>query len=279
MSPLGPWLESAAVVAVAVLAFLFGRWCSRLPKPYWLLGYFIPLALLLFYWLAMLQPRLRVTPPLSWVMLGRPRFVYFNFLATVLLSVPWARLPEKRSRAVVGAFIVILAAMSVVPFLAPIFSQNYLAGLKTRIDADGVCLQSNDYTCAPAAAVTALRKLGFPAEEGELAILSYTSSLTGTEPDVLARALQRRYGPDGLVADYRAFRDVGELKTTGLTVALVKYSPLIDHCVAVLRVENTRVVVGDPLNGLASIPAEEFRKQWRFVGVVLKRVPSQSVRE
>jgi hypothetical protein len=32
-----------------------------------------------------------------------------------------------------------------------------LAALTTRLDADGVCRQSNHYTCGPAAAVTALR--------------------------------------------------------------------------------------------------------------------------
>jgi hypothetical protein len=56
--------------------------------------------------------------------------------------------------------------VAIVPFLAPAFNRGYLAGLKTRIDADGVCRQSSEYTCGPAAAVTALRKLGLPAEEG-----------------------------------------------------------------------------------------------------------------
>jgi hypothetical protein len=57
-----------------------------------------------------------------------------------------------------------------------------------RVDGDGVCRQSSHYTCGPASAVTVLRKLGLPAEEGEIAILSHTSALTGTEPDVLAKA-------------------------------------------------------------------------------------------
>jgi len=49
MSPLAPWFESLVVVAIAVLTFLFGRWFSRLPKPYWLVGYVIPLGLILLY--------------------------------------------------------------------------------------------------------------------------------------------------------------------------------------------------------------------------------------
>src|SRR5215471_20022654 len=101
-----------------------------------------------------------------------------------------------------------LTSMAITPFLAPAFNRGYLSRLETRVDANGVCRQSNDYTCAPAAAVTALRKLGLPAEEGELAILAHTSSLTGTEPDVLASELQKRYGAQNLLAQYRAFHDL-----------------------------------------------------------------------
>jgi hypothetical protein len=161
--------------------------------------------------------------------------------------------------------------MSVLPFAAPAFNRSYLAALKTRVDGDGVCRQSNDYTCAPAAAVTVLRKLGLPAEEGEIAILSHTSSLTGTEPEVLAKALQKRYGCDGLVAQYRAFRSVDELKDAGLTVAVMKFNALQDHCVAIMSVETNRVLIGDPLSGLNSSSFEEFADKWLFVGVVMRR--------
>jgi predicted double-glycine peptidase len=69
------------------------------------------------------------------------------------------------------------------------------------------CRQSTDYTCGPAAAVTALRKLGFPAEEGQIAIVSYTSATTGTPPDILAEALRKYYGKDGLIVEYRPFKN------------------------------------------------------------------------
>src|SRR5215471_13101210 len=128
MNSIVPWLSSVVTCAMAVLAYLLGRWSGRLRRPYWLLGYFIPLALLILYWLAMHQPRLRVVPPLSWVMIGRPRFVYFNVLATMLLAVPLARLPQKRNRVIVGVLIAVLGVLSVVPFLAPAFDRDYLAG-------------------------------------------------------------------------------------------------------------------------------------------------------
>lgn len=254
-----PCLESLAVIAVAVVAFLTGRWCSRLPRPYWLAGYLIPLAFITLYCVAMFVPGLALAPPISWMTLGRSRFIWFNVVTTMLLSAPLARLPQKRSRAMVCLLIFVLTAMSVLPFLAPAFNYQHLAKLQTRVDADGVCRQSDVYTCGPAAAVTALRKLGLPADEGEIAILAHTSSLTGTEPDTLARALQKRYARDGLSVEYRSFQSVEELKQTGLTVAVEKFNALQDHCVAVLGVETNQVLVGDPSADWRRFPPANLR--------------------
>jgi predicted double-glycine peptidase len=276
METLIPWLESLAVAGIALLAFLLGRWSSRLRKPFWLVGYLLPLGLILLYCVAAFQPGVAMVPPLSWMTVGRSRFVCFNFITTMVLSAPLARLPRRRTRTAVCALIVILTLVSVVPFAAPAFNRSYLAGLKTRVDGDGVCRQSNEYTCGPAAAVTVLRKLGLPAEEGELAILSHTSALNGTEPGVLVKALQKRYGGSGLVAEYRGFRSVDELRDAGLTVAVMKFNALQDHCVAILGVETNRVLVGDPLIGLSPCSVEDFEGKWLFVGIVLKRVATGS---
>jgi predicted double-glycine peptidase len=272
---LTPWFESLVAVSIALSAFLVGRWFSHLPKPYWLIGYAIPLGLIVLYCIAIFVPELTDVPPLSWMMIGRSRFVSFNFVATMLLSAPLTRLPQKRNRVMVCTLIAVLTAMSVVPFLAPAFNRSYLAGLKTRMDGDGVCRQSNEYTCGPAAAVTALRKLGLAAEEGEIAILAHTSSLTGTEPDVLAKVLQNRYRTNGLVVEYRSFRSLDELKDANPTVAVMKFNALQDHCVAILGVHTNGILVADPLSGLSVVPAEEFENKWMFVGIVLKKVGNQ----
>jgi hypothetical protein len=272
---LTPWFESLLVVSIALSAFLFGRWFSRLPKPYWLIGYAIPLGLIVLYCIAIFVPELTNVPPISWMMIGRSRFVSFNFVATMLLSAPLTRLPQKRNRVVVCTLIAVLTAMSVVPFLAPAFNRSYLAGLKTRMDGDGVCRQSNEYTCGPAAAVSALHILGFAADEGELAILAHTSSLTGTEPDVLAKVMQKRYRANGLVVEYRSFKSLDDLKIAVPMVAVMKFNTLQDHCVAVFGVQPNGILVGDPLSGLSVVPVEEFENKWMFVGIVLKRVRDQ----
>jgi predicted double-glycine peptidase len=181
------------------------------------------------------------------------------------------RLPQRRIQILLGLLIVSLTAMSAVPFAAPGFNRSYLAGLKTRIDSDGVCRQSNGYTCGPAAAVTALHKLGLRAEEGELAIMAHTSSLTGTDLGTLSRVLKRRYAKDGLQVNYRGFSSLEELKEAGLTIAVIKFNTLQDHCVTIMGVESNAVAVADPLNGLSNWPAETFEDKWLYAGIVLRR--------
>lgn len=257
---------------LAVVGVLFGWWFSRLPKPYWALGYFTPLVLILLYGAAMRFPELGLVKPVSWMMMGRNKFAVIGFVATMVLTTPLSRLTQRRNRIAIGLLmVVVVGQMSVWPFLAPAFNRQHLASLKTHLDANGICQQSNDYNCGPAAAVTALRKLGLAAEEGEIAILAHTSSATGTPPDILARALDERYGRDGLSSEYRVFHGVDELKSEGFTLAVIKYRFWIDHYVTVLEVTNNQVIVGDPSLGLCTFSQEEFNRIWRRVGVVLKR--------
>jgi hypothetical protein len=229
------------------------------------------LALLLIYRIAGNYPAWFFMPPISWMMMGRKRFAILGFIAAMILTVPLCRLPRKRERvAVILLMAMIILSMSIWPFLAPAFNRNQLLHLQTRMGADGVCRQNTDYTCGPAAAVTALRKLGLPADEGPIAVLSYTSAATGTPPDILAEALREQYGKDGLLAEYRAFQDLAELRKAGLTLAVIKFDFLVDHYVTVLEVTDSEVVVGDPLNGLDKMTYDQFRRKWRFVGVVLR---------
>ena len=269
---MNPWLESFGVLMLAVAGVLIGWGSSRLRKPYWLIGYCAPLLLILIYGLANHDPALALDPPVSWMMLGRGKFAVIGFVATMILTTPLSRLRFRRERIVVGVLMaVIVGNMSVWPFLAPAFNHKFLAHLQTHIDSDGICRQSTDYTCGPAAAVTGLRRLGLPAGEGEIAILAHTSSAIGTPPDMLADALQEHYGKDGLHAEYRVFRNLDALKRAGLTLAVMKFSFMLDHYVAVLDVRDDSVVVGDPLNGRTVLSLEEFKSRWRHVGVVLYR--------
>jgi len=266
------WVASFISLLCALAGAGLGRWFSKLRSPYWTIGYFIPIVLVFATALAFYFPVILFTPPFSWVMLGIKKFACLGFIATMVLTTPLSRVPEKRKRVVISLLMVLIVFyMAIWPFLAPMVDRKQLSDLKTQMDKDGVCMQTTDYTCGPASAVTALRKLGLPADEGQIAILSCTSFQEGTPLDMLAAGLQDKYAGDGLVVKCRVFKNIPELKQAGMTLAVIKYGIMVDHWVTVLEVTDTEVVVGDPLGGLRRLPYDDFLKQWRFIGIVLTR--------
>jgi hypothetical protein len=266
------WLSATVALLCALAGVVLGWWFSRLRSPYWTIGYVIPLVLVFAYALAFRVPALLFMPPFSWIMMGLKKFATFGFIATLVLTTPLSRVPQACNRIMIAVLMaVVVFSMSIWPFLAPLVDRKQLSRLQTHVDKDGICLQGTDYTCGPASAVTALRKLRLPAEEGQIAILSCTSDLEGTATDMLADGLQREYGKEGLVVKCRAFKSISELKQAGLTLAVVKYGLLEDHWLTVLEVTQSEVIVGDPLAGLIHLSYDEFCKRWRFIGIVLQR--------
>jgi hypothetical protein len=156
-------------------------------------------------------------------------------------------------------------SQSILAFLLPAFNYRQLAGLKTLVDVNGVCIQSNGYTCGPAAAVTALRQIGVQAQEGELAVLAHTTRMTGTQPDVLCQVIRERYG---VSCRQGWFSDIRELRPHVPAIAVVKFAFLIDHFVAVLEITDAGVSMGDPLEGRVEISHDEFAKRWRQCAIV-----------
>ena len=173
--------------------------------------------------------------------------------------------------------VVVVVWFSILPFLVPALIKEQLLNIRTRVDSNGICFQTKDYTCGPAAAVTALRRLGLPAHEGEIAVLAHSSPIAGTLPGCLSTALQNRYSADGLRCQYRYFDSLAELDNGGITLAAVRGAFLSDHCVAVLGVSERMVTVADPVLGRKLMSAEQFEKIWRFSGIVLKRDSAQNI--
>ncbi len=266
------WLAGAVALVCALTGVALGWWFSRQRSPYWILGYLVPMLLVLAYALAIHLPALMFMRPFCWMMLGIKKFVTLGFVATLVLTTPLSRVPKVRDRAMIaGLMAVIVFFVSIRPFVAPMLARGELSHLQTKIDNNGVCRQSTGYTCGPAAAVTALRKLRLPAEEGQIGILSCTSNQEGTPIDMLAAGLEREYGKEGLVVKCRVFKDILELREAGLTLAVIKYSLLADHWVTVLEVTDAEVIVGDPLAGRTRLSYDQFCRRWRFIGIVLER--------
>ncbi|MHC4394987.1 MAG: cysteine peptidase family C39 domain-containing protein [Planctomycetota bacterium] len=275
---MNPWLETIGVILVAVLGTGLGWGFSTSRKLHWTWGYFVPLLLIALLAVARCGNWLCFVPPFSWIAVGRVKFVILSLAITMGLTTPMSRLPYRCEKVLICVLMIgVVLWFSVLPFLVPALIKGHLSNLKTMVDSDGICFQSEDYTCGPAAAVTALRKLGLPANEGEIAVLSHTSPVIGTLPRCLYTALKNRYSADGLKCQYRRFDSIGQLKQAGLTLAVVKDAFMRDHCVTVLAVSDKMVLVADPVTGRKVMSPQQFEKIWRFSGIVLALDSVQSI--
>lgn len=273
---MNPWAETGAAILLAGCAIAIALLVARLPRWCWISAYLLSLAIVVLFAIERFGIGLEFVPPFSWVAAGRNRYLLAAFITPILILTPAAQLPGRRAKILLHVLnVVVLAGGAVAPFLMAALAQKSLAAVTTKIDPDGVCLQQTDYTCGPAAAVTALRKLGLPANEGQIAIWSQSSKYVGTEPDVLAQALRSHFGSYGLDARFRCFENVTNLKTAGLTLAVVKYDFMEDHFVTVLGVSDRDITVGDPLNGKTVYPCDEFVKRWRFTGISITMDPAR----
>ncbi|UCC98560.1 MAG: hypothetical protein JSW66_01445 [Phycisphaerales bacterium] len=275
---MNPWVETIGVVLVALVGVYVGRVFSRLGKPYWVLAYLFPAILIGMLALVRFNNALYFVRPFVWVTTGRVRFITLSLAVSMGLTVPLSRLPRRWEKLIVCVLMAgFVSWFSVLPFLFPALIRDRLSNLRTRFDANGICRQTTDYTCGPAAAVTALGRLGLSGDEGELAVLSYSSPVVGTLPACLSSALQKRYGADGLRCQYRRFDSIDQLRSAGITLAVVRDAFLLDHCIAILNVSDEAVTVADPVTGTRLVPHQQFEKMWRFSGIVLKRDSIQSI--
>ena len=275
---MNPWLETLGVILVAVLGISLGRAFSRLRKPHWLWGSFLSFALIVILILTRQNGVLHFARAFSWIAIGRAKFVLLAFASTTGLVTPLSRLPRQGEKLLACVMTVIVVTwFSVLPFLVPALTQDSLSNLQTKFDADGICRQGTGYTCGPAAAVTALNKLGLSASEGRIARLAHSSPVAGTLPGCLCAALRNCYAERGLTCRYRRFDSIAQLKNAGLTLAIIRDAFLLDHCVAVLDVSDDRILVGDPLAGLRITSREEFERIWRFCGIVLDRDSAERI--
>jgi hypothetical protein len=271
---MGGWFELAGVIYAALIGAQCGRSFSRLKSPWWCFGYLIPLTLiflLLFITIAGLNAS---NPLFAWISSGRLRFIIIALTVTMGAMTLIGRLKNRIEKSVVFLFMLGAVAWgAVMPFALPLILENDIANLPTITDADNICVQSTPYTCGPAAAVTALRQLGFEAHEGELAVLSHASPIVGTMPLTLCKTLQNRYAASGIDCRFRQFDSVNQLKDADVTLAVIKDAFLLDHCVAILGITDKTVTIGDPILGKIQMSHKDFQSVWRFYGITLKHTP------
>jgi len=269
---LNGYIETIGVASVAIAGILLGCLFAVIRKPYWIIGYLFAVALIAFLILGRCFYQLNFIHPFDYLLTGRFRFIALSLATTLGLTSPLKRLPFRTERILVWiAMVPMVIWFSIMPFLAPALLKSHHASLKTLKNTAGVCFQTTNYTCGPAAAVTALARLGLEADEGQLAILSHSSPVIGTLPGCLVRALENEYSDEGLICNYQYFESVEHLKNADVTLAVIKEDFFTDHCVAILQVNDDSLVIADPVSGLEEVSFQKFAKIWRFSGITLKR--------
>jgi len=270
------WLETIGVIGLAVLTACFANHLGRSTK-YWITTYALSAILLLMVWLGRSHSALAVVPPVSWISGGRAKFALVAVVPILLLWPLFRMTGNPRIRFFGAAFLTLVVSLYAVwPFAASATNRGYLAAMPTRFDTNGICIQSTDYTCGPAAAVTALRHLGLQGHEGQIAIASHASTAIGTPPDMLCRGLQSLYAAKGLECDLQYFAKLEELPVGQPVLAVIKYTFLEDHYVVVLDVNDEYVLAADPNRGRVAYTRAGFLERWRKLGIVLKRADRRS---
>ncbi len=134
---MNPWLETAGVVLVAVLGVLLGRFFSGLRKPYWLLGYFLSLTLIVMLVLVRFNNALYFVRPFSWITSGRVKFVILSLAVTMGLTVLLSRLPRKCEKLLVCIIMfMVVTWFLVMPFLVPALIKDHLSKLMIKKQAN-----------------------------------------------------------------------------------------------------------------------------------------------
>jgi predicted double-glycine peptidase len=142
--------------------------------------------------------------------------------------------------------------------------------LRGTVREDGACLQTSNYSCAPASAAALLHLYGVPATELEMARLCLTRTFgisAGTSESGLARGLRRKL-------EHR-----GEVRVARLSLAQVplpalvsiQVPPGIGHSVLMTELTPDTVRFVDPRAGHAALPRERFEADWLGSAIWVER--------
>ena len=272
-----PWIETVSVLALAAAGVAFGRY-GRRSRRCRLVGYIMPPMLLVLLLAGRTAALSDVMPWLDGLAWSRWRYAALAVVISVGLTTPLPQLAYRFEKALTCLLMALfLGRFAVTPIMSAAVVQGELAATTTRTDAQGVCRQSRDYTCLPAAAVTALNRLGLAADEGELAVLSRSSPATGTLPLNLCQAVSSRFAKQNVYCRWTRLDSVEDVPAGAILLAQVRDSSLSDHCVAVLAADERGVTLADPARGTVVMSHSEFLGVWRHCGIVIARTAPRDV--
>jgi hypothetical protein len=252
-------LQLLLVALITPLSFLIAVRTKHSRR--WPFAFLLPLAAITLIILGHRSTALSFVPPISWAIHPHVAPLLMAAAIPLMLTTLIVRMPVKRTRIAVTTLMAIMLVYYVLfPLVLPLAARPSLAAVQTKFDGKQTCMQTHTYTCGPASAVTCLRALHIDATESALAIAAESAPALGTDPILLAHAINRLAGPHHLHCDYRLIQSLDRLTTPAIANL---FNPHYGgHYVAVLQVTPDYVVVGDPLNGTAKWSHEDFLGEW-----------------
>ena len=271
---MSPILETAGCAVIASAALAVGIKSAKIHLPRWLAVYIPPLTVIILIRLGRHFSGLSSYWPFTFILSGRTEFA---LLAAAVPMMFGAIIPKVSARRLRGLLYLLMGIgvlnFTILPFLLPVFTGKDMANTQTYV-SDNICLQTTNYTCGPASAVTALRLLGVDASEADIALEARTTRIYGTAEDLLADAIEKEHRTENISCSVSSFKSVEQLKNICPVIATIKHSFLIDHYITILEVTDCRVITGDPLVGKKVYSLSEFEKIWRFSGIVVRKTAS-----
>ena len=190
------------------------------------------------------------------------RWLLFPF-AFCILGIGTLKMSRQASRTVVTA--VAGALLAVASYRAGVAATFDPAQLSGEPNANGMCMQTSQYSCGAAAAATFLAHLDISATEEEMARLCGTSAPIGTDPFSACRGLREKLEGTGHDVEIRRCDWEGLRQCRMPVMAVVNVGFMLDHWVVVLSVDDKSVVLADPTNGLLHISRDKFMQDWRHI--------------
>lgn len=209
---------------------------------------------------------------LDWIIASRLKFLILAAAVALGLSSSLGHLSRSWQRCgVLAAMLFFLYVFIGLPFVLPALMQNQTRTLPLLLDERGLCMQSRPYTCGPAAAVSALGRLGISVHEGTLAVESRTAPLIGTGMWDLYRALEEICEKENVSCRYERLADPDRLPPDAVCLVSLRQSVFMSHCVVVLSVDDEVVTCADPAVGLLHTARPSFEAQWSRTAIILTK--------
>ena len=141
------WFEVIAVISVAFLGIILGKWFARLSTPFWSLGFILSISSIVALIIIRYIAEVSSMSLLCWIAMGRVKFVILALAITMGLTTLHCRMSNKIKKCIICiAMFVLVVWFTIFPFLVPVLIKDHLSRLNTKIDSTGVCLQTKSYT-------------------------------------------------------------------------------------------------------------------------------------